>query len=271
MTYSSPQARTTTTLSKQPNERTHMSQTYQQLVAAFTELMKRGEKDQWKLAETATIAISTGKTAKEFGADTGYAKRTINQYIKAFAYRDGLGERNHAHLTYADAVVMSKYSELKAQAIEILAGATGGALSTTSKDIEQVKLVQDFLIENPELVQAALKDDDARSAVASAAFKAASEDIVAEATGITTKAAREKAPKRNLSQRAVQVEQLKYRASRIGHWAEGNIPSIIRDTVDLAEYMTVEELSFVFDQLGQAHDVISQARTTIDDLRRAKV
>ena len=44
-----------------------MNEEYKQLVAAFIELMERGEVDQWKLAETAFLATQIdGMTTNQF-------------------------------------------------------------------------------------------------------------------------------------------------------------------------------------------------------------
>jgi len=251
-----------------------MSQTYEQLVAAFTELMVRGEKDQWKLAQIVYLASKDHGGIKKFALAVDRSESTISNYKRSYDWKAANPVRVQ-DLTFADVNVLVHMDEYSGLAVQVLSGITDAdgntkAIATLKTDKERITIVRNFLVENPELVKEALKDDDARSAVAAAAFKAATEGVVAEATGITTKAAKEKAPKRNVSERAVQVEQLKYRASRIGHWAEGNVPSIIRDTVELAEYMTEDELLFVFDQLGTAYDVIGTSRATIRDLIAVK-
>ena len=248
-----------------------MTMEYMQLVAAFKELMEHGEKDQWKLAEIAYLASEDGYGGvTEFAKDTGYAAGTIHKYIKAYKW----GQENESSLsetTFADVYVLAAMTEERAAAVQILAGATGKPIGTVKSDTEAINIVKDFLVGNPELVKDALKDEAARSAVASAAFKAASEDVVAEASGITKEAAKEKAPKKNTSMRAVQVEQLKYKAASVGRWAEGNLPALVREAEALAEYMTADELDFIFVQLGMAHDLISEARNIVNELRKAKV
>jgi len=134
-----------------------------------------------------------------------------------------------------------------------------------------VQAVQNFLVENPELVKDALKDESARSAVASAAFKAASEEVVAEATGVTKEAAKKEAPKKNVTHRAVEVEQLKYKATQVGRWALGNVPSLVRECEELAPYMTRDELEYVYNQLGAAYDLIAGARSQVAELMKASV
>ncbi len=248
-----------------------MTQSYEQLVAAFVEMMEVGEADQWKLAEIAYLAISAGKTGAEFGADTGYAKGTINKYVAAYRYN----QANQAvvsddHLTFADVVTLAAMSEDRAAAVQILAGATGTPIGTVKSDTEAINVVRDFLVDNPDLMKDALKDDAARSAVASAAFKAASEDVVAEASGITKEAAEKKTPKKNTTSRAVEVERVKYKASMAGRWAKGNMPELMRDVEALAPYMTEDELMFVWEQLGTAFDLIAEARASVKACIQAK-
>lgn len=247
-----------------------MSETYEQLVAAFKELMTRGEKDQWKLSEIAYLAINDeGIKPSKFAGDVGLGVDTVRKYRKTFMWRES--QTSGLDYTFADAVVLANRGEVDGTAIQVLAGAMGKPIGSIKSDTEAINIVKDFLVENPELVKGALKDEAARSAVASAAFKAASEDVVAEASGITKEAAREKAPKKNTSMRAVQVEQLKYKAASVGRWAEGNLPALVREAEALAEYMTADELDFIFVQLGMAHDLISEARNIVNELRKAKV
>ncbi len=242
---------------------------YMQLVAAFKELMEQGETDQWKLAEIAYLASTEYGGSTAFAKDVGRTVGTINKYVAAYKWNENLVADEV--FSFADALVLANMTEDRAAAVQILAGATGTPIGTVKSDTEAINIVKDFLVGNPELVKDALKDDKARSAVASAAFKAASEDVVAEATGVTKEAARAKAPVKNTSTRAVQVEQLKYKASRVGHWAEGNLPSFVREAEALAEYMTAEELDFIVEQLGKAHALIIEAQSIVNELRRAKV
>ncbi len=244
---------------------------YMQLVAAFKELMQQGDKDQWKLAEIAYLASSEHGGVKQFAADTGYAPNTISRYIATYKFRESSEIiPSEDDLPFADMYVLAGMSEDRAAAVQILAGATGTPIGTVKSDTEAINVVRDFLTDNPELVKDALKDDKARSAVASAAYKAASEDVVAEATGITKEAVKEKAPKKNTSSRAVEVERVKYKASMAGRWAKGNMPELMRDVEALAPYMTGEELMFVFEQLGMAFDLIAQTRASVKALMSAK-
>ena len=241
----------------------------EQLIAAWNETMERGETDQWKLAEIAFLAGELHGGIKAFAEGTKYTAKTISRYKTTYMWGQANGTTSY-HLSFAEAFTLANMSEDRAAAVMTLADMDDKSVNTVREDKERVKVVEDFLIQNPELVKDALKNADARSAVAAAAFKAATEDVVVEATGITKEAAKEKTPKKNTSMRAAQVEQLKYKASRVGHWAESNLPSIIRETEALAEYMTEDELLFVFNQLGLAHDLISQARATVRDLVASK-
>ena len=249
-----------------------MSQEYKQLVAAFIELMERGEVDQWKLAETAFLATQIeGMTTTQFALDVNRATGTVTKYVLAYKW----GQLNESIVSddgfsFADALVLSNMSEDRAAAVQILAGVTGKPIGTVKSDTDAINIVKDFLVDNPELVTAALKDESARSAVASAAFKAATEDVVAEASGITKEAAETKAPKKNTSSRAVEVERVKLKAAMAGRWAKGNMPELVRDVEALAPYMTGDELMFVWENLGMAHDLISEARTSVKALMAAK-
>ena len=172
--------------------------------------------------------------------------------------------------TFADIYVLAGMSEDRAAAVQILAGVTGKPIGTVKSDTDAINIVKDFLVDNPELVTAALKDEKARSAVASAAFKAATDDVVAEATGITKEAVKEKTPKKNTSSRAVEVERVKLKAAMAGRWAKGNMPELVRDVEALAPYMTEDELMFVWENLGIAYDLVAEARTAVKALITAK-
>ena len=245
---------------------------YMQLVAAFKELMEQGETDQWKLAEIVYLAIDDeGIKPSTFAKDVGRSVQTVRKYRQAYEYKQ-LNEIviSDNDMSFADVIVLASMTEDRAAAVQILAGVTGKPIGTVKSDTDAINIVKDFLVDNPELVTAALKDEKARSAVASAAFKAATEDVVAEASGITKEAAKTKAPKKNTSSRAVEVERIKLKAAMAGRWANGNMPELMRDVEALAPYMTEDELMFVWENLGTAYDLVAQARLTVKGLISAK-
>lgn len=239
---------------------------FDKLVTSFRELMAKGDKDQWKLAEMAWTASENHGGIARFAKATGYAANTISTYAKAFAMK----QADHSDsLVFADAAALAKMSPERGEAVQVLAGAMGRAINTTSKDSEAVSLVQDFLAENPELVTEALKDDDTRSTVVAAAFKAASEGMATEVTTGGKPKPMVKRPVRNTTSRAAEVERLKLSAAMTARWANGNLPALVRDTQALAEYMTQDELQLITDHLATASEAITAALNTIGALVKA--
>jgi len=247
---------------------------YQELVSQFKELMESGESVQWELAEVAFLASEAEHGGlKQFAADTGYAVKTIDRYKKAYSWKMAnqitLSERD---LSFADVYVLASMSEDRAAAVQVLAGATGKPIGTVKSDTEAINTVRDFLTENPELVKDALKDDDTRSAVASAAFKAATEDVVAEAEGVTKTAAKDKLPTATPGgQNAVQIQRLILEITRAARENGLVTERWGRDFGALVEYMNAEELSFIDEQLGLIMVKTGELRTIVRNHMKASV
>lgn len=250
---------------------------YQELVSQFKELMERGERDQWKLAETASLAVGSKTedgeevTATKFAKDTGYQKATVYKYLKAHAYRESIDDR---HITFADALVLGNASPERATAIDVLAGAMGKTISSARDDTEAVNIVQEFLTDNPELVTQALKDDDARSAVASAAFNAAKQDVVAGAEGLTKDAAKGKATAKPKADprgiKAVEIQRFLFDVQRAARENSLVTTRWQRDLDALKNDMSVDELTEVYDALGLMYDRIAAMRVDIDGVIKVR-
>jgi hypothetical protein len=247
---------------------------YQELVTEFKALMEKGEKDQWKLAEIAFLASQEHGGIKAFAQDVGRAPNTISMYVGAYKYR----ETNEIivsdnDFSFADVITLAAMSEDRGNAVQILAGAMGKPIGTVKSDTEAINIVQAFLTENPELVKEALKDDDARSAVASAAFKAAKEDVVAEATGIAKEAAggkvKPKVDKRGM--KAVEIQRLLHDVQRASRENGALTSRWSRDFDALKDDMSVDELTEIHDALGLMYDRIYELRAMVDEARKARV
>ena len=245
---------------------------YTDLVADFKSIWESAEKDQWRLAELAVLASSKHGGVSAFAKDVGRSPVTISKYIAAWKYREANLSRE-MDLNFADAYALAGMSEVRREAVRSLAAATGKPVNTVKSDTEAIKVVADFLTDNPDMLAEALKDDDARSAVTSAAFKAATSDVVATAEGITKEAADKKTPttRRPANMKAVEIERLKFDVARAAR--ENGLVSNRweRDLRSLADAMSADELQFVYDELAKIADNITRLRSFIDTERKARI
>jgi hypothetical protein len=244
---------------------------YQELVAEFKELMERGEKDQRKLAELAYLAIDElGHKPSEFAKDVGRQVDTVRKYRMAYVWEQENPDRD---LDFADVLVLANMSEDRATAVQVLAGATGKPIGTVKSDTEAINIVQDFLTHNPDMLKEALKDDKARQAVASAAYKAAAEQVVEGAEGIVREAAGKPKSKPKPDPRglkALEIERLKHDVARAARENGMLTNRWERDLDYLMPDMSTDELEFVFNELGRIIDRTSQLRLTVDAARKAR-
>ena len=239
-------------------------QEYQKLVSEFKTLMARGEKDQWKLAQLAYLAIDgMGHKPAEFAADTGHKVDTIRKYRKTHQWRldhpDDL-------LVFSDAFVMATASPERAEAIQVLADITDRSVATAARDTENIAKVRDFMNQNQDLMVEAMKDDDTRQKVVTAAFHAASEDIVKEATRATKEAAKEAhKPKPTLTKAA--LTELLHKTINSGIWGKTNLP-MLTDQLDLlAGKIGQLELTAYRENLQPAMDAMADLVTTMDAMQ----
>jgi len=245
---------------------------YQELVTQFKELMESGESVQWELAELAYLASETHGGIKQFAKDTGYKADTIGKYKRAYVWVQENPHRDE-DLSFADIMVLTNMSEDRATAVQVLAGATGKPIGTVKSDTEAINIVQDFLTHNPDMLKEALKDDKARQAVASAAYKAAAEQVVEGAEGIVREAAgkpkgKPKPDPRGL--KALEIERLKHDVARAARENGMLTNRWERDLDSLMPDMSPDELEFVFNELGRIIDRTSQLRLKVDAARKAR-
>jgi len=247
---------------------------YQELVSQFKELMAKGEKDQWKLAELAFLASEAHGGLKQCATDTGYAYSTIKKYKGAYVYRqDNEKAVSDGSLSFADVITLADMSEDRAAAVQVLAGATGKPIGTVKSDTDAINIVQDFLTNNPNMLKEALKDDEARQAVASAAYKAAAEQVVEGAEGIVREAAGKPKSKPKPDPRglkALEIERLKHDVARAARENGMLSNRWERDLDSLMPDMSPDELEFVFNELGRIIDRTSQVRLKVDAARKAR-
>ena len=254
-----------------------MSESFEQLVAAFKELMEKGEKDQWKLSEIAFLAGEMHGGIKAFADAVGYNADVISKYKKTYIY----GQANQSistDYTFAEAYTLATMSEDRAAALQILAsiqdadGKTKG-INTVRGDKEAVAIVQSFIVANPALMTEAMKDDATRSAIATQAYDASRAQVVAEAEGITVEAAG--------GRTAVEVDRRGQKAVRISQFLHGLTSAsrgngLLMDRWEtefdaIEEWMSAPEIDTAYYELGLMFDRIVELRTHVDAARKARV
>ena len=241
---------------------------YQKLVSEFKALMATGEKDQRKLAQLAYLAIDgMGHSPAEFASDTGYTVETVRRYRKVHQWTLDNPTREES---FTDVMVLVGMSTERAEAVQVLSDITGKAIATVKSDTEAIAKVRTFLADNQELVTEALKDDDTRQGVVTAAFQAASEDMGAtQRQGARDKAKAAHKPKPTL--RAEAITQLKYKAINSGIWGRANLPMITEQLELLGPYLDQPTIGKMIEDLRPAYEAMLVTWDTLGALQTASV
>ncbi len=150
------------------------------LADTFRVLFDRADDDQWDLAHIAFAATKrSGTTVEGFAEMVGKAPGTIRKYRIAYAWR----QRNlhdHADARFTDVAALMIKADLDEFDLET---------ATQECHRQAVDAVRELIIENPDLMIEAMKDDATRSVLIAQAFEAEQNEIVGAAERITRDAA----------------------------------------------------------------------------------